>query len=358
MQEYDCVRKRKGTDGQFGTVEEGVRAMLERFPAGKILFVSDRSCPSVFKSVSLLPRALFAVLTGEGALPLFALPCDVRCVIAAGGKQALTASRVYASIMGVPSLLFPTDACAFGCFERAAEPRLGGVNGQIELNESEVRCDLRLMRASMGRALAGLYLSRLALFEHRALSLMKRQEKHPAYEQLFALLSRPAASEEEIVQKNLALRKAEADGLFAGEGRALAAARKTQGDACSEWHAFLELSALYAAVLKKGKPRRYFTPDYAARFERAGLGEEGYCTAEIPTTAQYALRAIALERARGELLNELNGILQKRGMFSERLRRYAPCDLTVPPSDALKCLPEWEPRGLTAIFRDFGLMEF
>lgn len=358
MQEYGCVRKiEEEYEGNFCSVKEAVKRVLEKFPSGKVLFVSDSSCLGTFCSEARMPRSLVTVLAGESALPLFCMPDDVRAVVAAGRKETLLASRVYASVNGLYSLVLPTDASCFGAAEGAAEALSDGVKGRVTLSESEVCCDLALMKPTFGRALAGLYLSRLSLFEIRALCLLRREEMPARYEEAFSLLNRTVSTERDVVFCNLALRNMEAEGLYEGEGRALAARLGARGDELSEWHAYLQLTSLYKAVFLKGKPRRYFTPDYAARFRKAGLGEEGYRTAQIPTAAQYAFRAVALERARGELSREINAISLKKHVFLENLMQFTPADLRFAYDEELKILPEIEPRGLTALVRDFGLME-
>ncbi|MDE6273866.1 MAG: hypothetical protein K2L87_02320 [Clostridiales bacterium] len=338
----------------FSAREAELKKLFNDYPVGKILFVSDGSSFGLFSGAVHSPRALAVVLDGDDALPLFCMPDGIACVAVSGRRETLLATRGYAAICGVPTVLFPVDASLYGVFDGQTQLLTNGVRGEVKLNDGRVVYDEKAITPSLGRALAGLYLSRLALFETRALSILKRTELPDAFEEAFGLLDTVKGDAEEIIAKNARLRVLERDGLPVGEGAALANLLRGSEDA--PWRAFLLLSSLYAAFFKRGKPRRYRVPDYSARFLAAGIAE-GYLTANIPTAEEYSRRALALERGRGELLREINALTDRRAEYLFRLRRYMAAEDAACELGALSRLPEVVPSGLSAIIRDFGLME-
>ena len=74
----------------------------------------------------------------------------------------------------------------------------------------------------------------------------------------------------------------------------------------------------------------------------------------IPTAEEYARRALILERRRSDLLAEIRAIDRETHSVCAVLKKSGENSGI---SDALRTLPEHCPDGLSAIIRDFGLME-
>lgn len=341
----------------FSACGAAIEKIFRDYPVGKILFISDSGSLGVFSAAACSPRAVAVVLDGEDVLPLFTMPDGITCVAAAGKRETLLAARGFAAINGLPAVLFPQDASLYGVFERETRLLTGGVRGKVYLEPAWIVCDPVLLRPTLGRTLAGQYLSRLALFETRAITFLTRREATCAYEDAFRTLDCMTSGEEEIVRRSAALRAFEQDGLPCGEGLTLAEVLRLRGVELPQWKAYLLLLSLYTAFLKRGKPRKYRIADYSARFCFAGIGDAGYLAAQIPTVEEYSKRAFALERSRGILLRELNVLNARRMQDLSRIRAYAAAVDIADGYAVLKCLPELKPDGLCALIRDFGLLE-
>lgn len=329
---------------EFAGTEEVVKRELAHC-AGKALLLSDGALAlSAFPS----PRAIGAVFEGD-ALPLFSMPDGISRVMAAGDRETLFAARYFAEVRNIPCILFPSDAALDGVFEKRGEILLGGERVAAPLKEGYLVCDPERMRPSCANAYARILLGRIAKIETEALNEIRAAR----------LVCVPAtelpASFEELVEANAALRRAEAEGAYAGEGIVLA--ELLGGEPVPCWNAYLLLSALYAAFFGKGKPRRYFTPDYRARAERAGTE---YAPRFIPTAEEYVSRAMELERVRARFAAETLALLDGREAcfraVSSRTERRIPS--RGGRTDVLSLLPEHAPTGLSAVIRDFGLMEW
>ena len=144
----------------------------------------------------------------------------------------------------------------------------------------------------------------------------------------------------------------ERDGVPVGEGRTLA--ELYDGSSFAVLQAQRALSALYYAFLRRGSPRRYAVPDYRAR---AAASQVSYAQLRIPDAAEYASRAIMLERVRGELLAEILHLRSAHAAQLRAIRAYTRADLPAPDLSLLTRLPELAPDGLCAVLRDFGLLE-
>ena len=332
-----------GGDGpHFCTVEEGLRHYLERYGAGKLLVVSDALSYAAAAPCAARPRVLSLVYDGE-ALALFAMPDDVVCVLAVGGKAALLAARYFSCVRKIPCGVFPSAGTLFGAYERRAEIKLFGEARTVDLPACEVFFDLN-SGFSLSEAYAQVYLSRLALFEERALCAFRGQA---FTERAWEPLGNP--DRKKLIAVNAALRQAEADGAPVGEGRILAELYEKDGNKRPVYRAFTELLALYYAFFKRGVPRPYFIPDYAARARAAGVP---YFGIEVPEPSEYASRALALEKMRSERQAEISAVLEDWRKCPFCLRQAASLiDLKY-----LKLLPEYG-GGLTAIIRDFGLLD-
>lgn len=326
----------------FAAWEEELRSVNSG--AGKTLLISEGCEP--FAAAAVSPRVVSVVFDGD-CLPLFAMPDGVSAVFCAGSAKTLRAARYFAEIRGVPCTLFPENAALDGAFERRGEVLLGGKDLPVPLRPGRVVCDMDRLAPSLAEARARLLLSRLSGFEGRALCAF-------GFRVGFEELPPFSGTEREIVEENAARRKREREGAYPGEGVVLAQILGESGYDYPAWRAYLELTSLYAAFFEKGMPRRYLLPDYRARAERAGVP-----LPRIPTAEEYALRAIALERMRAPFTREARAIL--RGREKERLALAALAGETIPETGELSLLdrlPERAPEGLTAIIRDFGLMEW
>ncbi len=342
-----CGQSYSGRMPRFGRAGDAVSAFFAQ-TTGKVLLISDGFLLPSVASASVAPRAVTLVFDGD-ALPLFSMPDGVRGVIAAGGEQVLRAARYFAEVQGASLLMLPSHAALDGAYERTGTVTLAGDRMEVPLKEGEISCDLLDMVPSFTAAYGRLLLARLALFEEKALARFERGCCSPLYEEAFAALEFTELTAEELVCTNALLRMWEADGLPAGEGMAAAA---LAGDGIA---AYRTLSALYLAFFRRGKPRRYFVADYRERARRAG---RSYDQIEVPSPEECARRALLLERMRAEEVREMEGIVKREGTRFRNLRDLGGSVPAPVPAARLATLPERCPQGLTAIMRDFGLMEF
>ncbi len=329
----------------FYSAEEGARRALEQI-AGKALLVTDADACGMFAELALSPRTISVVFDGD-ALSLFSMPDGVSAVLAAGGTAVLHAARYFAEVRGIPCTLFPVRAALDGVFEARGRVLLGGEESEVPLRTGDVVCDLARLKGDLPGAYGRLLLFQLARLEARALSAFGIPAREGAETEL------PSGAEE-ILCANARCRREERAGAWAGEGVLLAALMRERGDKFPEWRAYVQLTALYAAFFEKGKPRRYFTPDYKARAERAGCAVKG-----VPSAEEYVLRAMTLERIRASFAREALGLLARKETCYPVLRALSG---SVPPVrggdlSLLRDLPECG-GGLTAVIRDFGLMEW
>lgn len=325
----------------FCTFGEGVRHALA-CSAGKVLLLSDDGSLSEFSSS---PRAISMIFDGD-TLPLFAMPDGVSRVVVSGGKEALFAGRYFADVRQIPCTLFPKTASLDGAFEKSGEILLGDERVISSLKEGEVLCDTERISPTLTEGAARLLLTRLAFSEAEALTAFGIPRR--------GIEAGTPATAEEIVTENARARREESEGGYAGEGIVLASLLREE--ACPAWSAYLLLSSLYAAFFEKGKPRRYVTPDYRARAARAGVE---FAEISIPTPEEYAARAMILERIRARFTREFSGYLSRRE--EDRSRLCGLNGLSLPETADRKILgwlPECAGSGLSAVIRDFGLMEW
>lgn len=338
----------------FCTLAEGVSAFARRHLAAKMLIVSDKSTYRTVAALPKNPRFVFLVIDAEDCLPLFSMPDGVSCVLAAGKPATLRAARYFAEVRGIPCAAFPVSGALDGAYDPQAALLCGGVRAKGALAECEVFCDPALYCAPEGYA--RLFLGRLALFEARVLRAFGFSAGNAAAEErAFPFLANPPLSADvrQIATRNAEVRKAEREGAHTGEGALLAERLRHAGEPNPEWNAFWQLSALYFCFFAYGKPRRYVLPDYSARADAAGAE---YRRQSVPTEAEFASRALALETVRGAFTAEITAM---RGRRDERLRSYLALGGTREKADvsALRSLPELS-FGLSSIVRDFGLMDW
>lgn len=325
----------------FCTAEEGISQTLKRYCGGKILFVADSGGFGAFASFTASPRAISFVFDGD-ALPLFSMPDGVSCILACGGKNVLQAVRYFALVRHVPCVLFPTCASLQGATEAQGDICLSGDLRQRPLAEGEIYCDTERMKDSFPRAYARLLLAKLSVLESEAL-------------QAFSLgqARRFTCSADDLQSIVRSCRTLTGD-VMAGEGFALAEYLEEAGENCPEWTAYFQLTALYAAFFERGKPRRFFTPDYTRR-AKAVAGE----VKNVPTAEEYARRALLLERVRARFLLPFRRLAQEREGEREKLFSLAREKIqTGKALKWLKYLPELHKAGLSCLIRDFGLMEW
>ncbi len=352
----NSVRKRnpdgeirgRGDGLKFLSAEEGVRQTLSSV-SGKALFVSDGTSP-VFAAAACSPRAISAVFDGD-CLPLFSMPDGVSCVLGMGEPDLLRAVRYFAEVRDIPCTLFPVHASLAGAFEERGEVFLNEERVSGALRDGEVVCDCKILQKTLSGGYGRILLTRLAEIENRALGFFHRRE------QAFHMETPEKLTAEEILLANARQRVHERDGTYAGEGVVLSEILRDRGEKNPEWRAFIQLSALYAAFFEKGKPRRYFTPDYRGRAAQAGTQ---YTAMGVPPIEEYVLRAMTLERIRAPFARDAVALLDGKGKFFKEISELAadPPPLRAGDLSALKILPEHAPHGLSAIIRDFGLMEW
>ncbi|MDE7158880.1 MAG: hypothetical protein K2N74_04820, partial [Clostridiales bacterium] len=287
--------------------------------------------------------------------PLFSMPDCVSCVVAAGRKKTLFAARYFAEVRGVPCAVFPSDGALFGAYEPQTELLCGGITTTSALRTSEIYCDAAIIKKCAG-AYAALLLSRLALLEARVLRSFRIScGNAQAEERMFSLFSQLPAepNEEDVVRWNAEMRRAEREGAYIGEGTVLADLLRAEGVSAPEWCAYTQLSALYFIFFTRGKPRKYFIPNYAARSVVAGTE---YPAQNIPTEAEFASRSVALEAMRAQFAAETASIVKRKTAYNRTFLALGGCPQSAGLS-TLKKLPEVT-SGLTAIIRDFGLMDW
>lgn len=330
----------------FSRREEEVRRRLGSL-AGRALLLTDGERCGAFAEFSAFPRAVSLVYDGD-CLPLFSMPDGISAVFATGGAGLLRAARYFAEVRGIGCVLFPVHAALEGAFEGRGEVLLAGERVQAPLKAGEVVLDCSLFGGTLADGYARTLLAQLAEIEHAALAefglaAAGRRECPPA-----------GTSPEEILGANALRRMGERDGAPVGEGVLLADLLSVRGERFPAFRAFSQLTALYAAFFEKGKPRRYFTPDYRARAETAGE-----CFRGIPAAEEYAVRAMTLERIRAPFARECLALLAQRERFRAAMGALSGGE--VPRRgvgfEALKTLPEHS-GGLTAVIRDFGLMDW
>lgn len=350
----DSVRKTNAEEGEnsgrkggliFCPTDGAVRERLLQSD-GKTLLLSDGESFSVFSQAAGSGKTLSIVLDEEDALPLFSMPDGVRRVFAAGRAETLKAARCFAAIRDLPCTLFPASLAMDGVFGDSGEVTIAGERTIVPLAAGEVVCDLSFAAPSAPRAYARLFLSRLALFEDRALRYFKAgRGDEEAEEKAYSLLSSlTGLSAREIALRNAQMRKLEAEGAYVGEGVALARSLGERG--VPEREAYRLLTALYRTFFAMGKPKRYGVPDYRARALAAG---RAYSEQKIPSVREYSRRALALEGMRASFSAELSRL--PAAPFDDA--SYAEGERGV---RELKKLPETA-GGLSAVIRDFGLMD-
>lgn len=324
--------------GRLCSLKEAVPSFAEA-RAGKTLFVADKGA---FPCIAFAARRADAVsaVIGRDALPLFAMP-ETSGVFAVGGGHVMAAARLYASVRNVPCMLFPTESGLLGAFGQSERAIVGGAPFACPLAEGEV-CFDRALIGDFAEGYARLLLGRLALFEQRALWIFGEREK-PEEEPFRVLMDLGGEmGEEEILRRNALLRRMD---FIEGEGKLLA-------ERIGAFAAFETLLKLYLAFFRCGGAMHTVVCDYEGRAWEAGVP---FSAMRIPSEETFARRALVLEARRGELLRELGLIAGQREAFRRNYRllggRTAGEDLA-----AAKYLPE-RSGGLSAVIRDFGLME-
>lgn len=331
--------KRYGAEGGFSFCPSGeCAARFAERTAGKLLLVLDKKSCAALSFVSRMPRVMTVVTEGD-ALPLFSMPDGVGGVLAAGDGNTMKSARLFANVRRVPCMLLPVESAFDGVFCKEGEVGLDGETRSFPLAEAEVCVDRTLIAPSLAEGYARLLLSRLALFEQRALAVFDRT---PApSERRFALLTDLNGTDAEtILRKNAALRM---EGDDAGEGIVLARRSSVFG-------AFCALTALYTAFFRCGEPRKYVVADYAARARRAGVPP-----VLPPTEEEFTRRSLVFGGRRAEFLRELGALTRNLHSYRRNYFSLGGKETKVPPAELLT-LPE-RAAGLSAVIRDFGLLE-
>lgn len=341
MEHADSLRKMK-----FVSAREGIAAFREGH-AGKILLLAEGAEP-LLRDVSVAPRTLTVIFDGD-ALPLFSID-GAGAIAAVGGERLMRTARYAAEVLRLPALLVPTSAALDGVFERVGKVRVDGVWCTVPLKDGEIVLDETLLSPSLGHAYARLLLSRLALFELGALSRLRREENGRA-EEIYRVLLGAEGDGRGIVRANAALRLLEDEGGFAGEGSVLF---RRLGSEQPEIEAYEILLAAYTAFFACGRPNCRAV-DYRACARGAGVP---FSALSIPSPEQLFALERAFLRARedcGRELAALNGNKRAHMSAFRALGGKSPerHDLT-----EWKKLPERHAAGLTAVMRDFGLLEF
>ncbi len=333
-------RNAEGGGGlSFCPASEAIHAFCKR-TAGKRLFVSDEGGCSVLAPAAATEDALLVVLENADALPLFSMP-EVTGVFAAGGENVMRAARLFAELRRIPCALVPTSAALDGVLSRFGEVLLGGERALLPLKEGEISCDTELVAPTLKEGYARLWLARLAILESRALRLLtgKGEPSEACFSALLPLSGELSA--EDIVRMNFTLRREEENGAYRGEGVALAS---LLGGQHAYFLALCALNGLYAAFFRRGKPR-YVLPEY-----------QNFGTP--PRLEEYRRRKKMLKEHRQELVRELAVYLPAVRNASRRYGELSGGPVREKPARAhFSELAALQPEGLTALIRDFGLLE-
>lgn len=343
------MKNLEGEEGAplFYTAQTCVEAFSEA-RAGKTLLVTDGSACGWIRGGG---RVVTAVLADGDPLPLFAMP-ETAGVIACGRAEVLRAARYFAELQKLPCLILPVHAALDGAFETAAAIPVDGSVGTVPLAAGTVVCDLEKLRPTAAAAYCRLLLCRLALFERRALVRFGYGEFSPLCERAFSAVCDPPETVRGVTEANAVLRQTEAAGRTLGEGEWLFT---HFWGTMSGYEVYHMLLSAYAAFFGKAKPRKYACPDYHLRAEAAGVP---YLRLSIPAEEELNARACAFEGMRQLCNAELRTLLEADG---ERRRVFR--KLGGEGSAAPDLLEEWKKLpervfGLTAVMRDFGLLEF
>lgn len=338
----------EGAKIEFCSEEESVKEQLA-LSCGKTLLLFDGN-DFVFAKTAMNPRAISVVFDGD-CLPLFSMPDGVSRVLASGDEELLRAARYFSEVRGVPCVLYPAHSALEGTVEDMGYETIGKERLFAPLAQAErIVCDETRLKDSLAEGYARILLARLAAIEWDALAHFCGKEPKEQEAEF------PSAPEgKEIALANFRQRNKERGGFPAGEGKALWALLKERNEKYPAWRAYLQLSALYAAFFEKGKPRRYFTPNYRKRAEDAGGA-----FFSVPTAEEYVLRAMTLERIRAPFARAAAALSNEREEQARILSALAGEPVTTRAGDLgnLKILPERAPQGLSAVIRDFGLMEW
>ncbi len=325
----------------FSTLFQMLGNIKRQVPLGKIALLCEGDCYAFFADFARDRRTVSLVQSSCEALPLFALPESVACAVVMGGGGLVRAARYFCRVRQIPCFVIIREASCDGVFEETGEITIDGVPSVCPLQRGSIYCD-RTLVVGYERAFALNLLTRLALFEGRALRALCGREEDDS---LLSLFSTRRERKEEILSLRMACAKAER-----GEGFLLA-------QRVGEWQAYRQLLSAYEAFLRHGKPREYFVPDYRARCMRAGVGEEGYLRVKVPTVEEYRSRAFRLERMKTQLLRELQLLLDCLRADRRTFLALGGEEGETNALSALYCLPEYAPEGLCAIMRDFGYLE-
>lgn len=352
MQLVHSVPKKKAPVGaeEYGSCDglvfcpsEDALSAAFRNSAGKVLLVSDEYGCSLFASAAGSPRAISVVLE-EDCLPLFSMP-EVSRVLAAGGKETLLAARFFAQLMHIPCTVFPALATLAGAVEERESLLVSGEKITVRIKKTCTVCDMQRLKATLDRAYGRLLLARLEQFEGRALRAFGLKTDIEELDLADML------SPEELVKELARI------GGLKGEGAHLAQLLEYDRVHNPEWQAFRQLTSLYAAFFEKGRPRRYYTPDYKARAEAV----EVPVSKRIPDAEEYTRRALALEGMRAQMTTEIKALTARREEYLSALRSFSAQEEAEEEEDRLerlRYLPEYREGGLSALIRDFGLMEW
>ena len=237
-------------------------------PVGRAALVTEeRTDNALAETVRIALRAYrpCCVVLGEkdSFMPLFALPDDVRAVVAIGNR-ALLAARFFRTLRGGFALLLPVRPSADGLFDSAApapwdgypldEPDAVLADGDILQGGRDARADVALS------ALCAEELEVDGLFTetpHDARGLRRAADIAAGSD-----AASPDGREDVLFASVLACLEKRAFPAFGCE----AVARRAPGGSGAVLAYF---ARRYAALFAHGRPRPFFVPDYAARAARA-----------------------------------------------------------------------------------------
>lgn len=355
--------------------EEGATFLSRRFPAADVLVLLDASSVAQYAFFKeRFPAATVFVTGNEGAEKLFALSDDISLVLSCG-EDALVYARYFATLRALPCAHFLTRARARTLCLPRVRLLVGGEKTEYPVKFPEyVFIDgERMSEESAVDAYIGAMSAPVALLEEKFDGILfarryKKEERETllqAYSSVsgepFASLSRNALFAAAYLCDKVGHKSA-----FQSEVGFLSDVYRTLGlGVAGGLYAVQKLSRLYRVFFSCGTYRRYYTPPYLLRTQRAaGLykrsEEEISSRLSCPSVERLSVYADVFETVRAQFSFEAEELLRRAQWLEENVPKgYKKETDNRLLNAALQYLPEGRKAyGITSLMRDFGLMDF
>ena len=355
--------------------EEGATFLSRRFPVADVLVLLDASSVAQYAFFKeRFPAATVFVTGNEGAEKLFALSDDISLVLSCG-EDALVYARYFATLRALPCAHFLTRARARTLCLPRVRLLVGGEKTEYPVKFPEyVFIDgERMSEESAVDAYIGAMSAPVALLEEKFDGILfarryKKEERETllrAYSSVsgepFASLSRNALFAAAYLCDKVGHKSA-----FQSEVGFLSDVYRTLGlGVAGGLYAVQKLSRLYCVFFSCGTYRRYYTPPYLLRTQRAaGLykrsEEEISSRLSCPSVERLSVYADVFETVRAQFSFEAEELLRRAQWLEENVPKgYKKETDNRLLNAALQYLPEGRKAyGITSLMRDFGLMDF